>query len=656
MAVDVRDYFVISAAGEVLRLIPPRCYRLGRKADNDIIVPDTLVSRRHAELRWWPGRGHWILADLGSRNGTLVENRRIDKPAPLGDRMCFRLGSYTYTLRIAPSGSDPSHLAGDSAAFAAGPGSDGAGEGSNPGPKPVGALFVGGVDATHLPRLLRFFAVTHLDGRLALLDEPEDHALWFIDGDLMDGRSGEKVGLEALRTIIERVAACPLRYAFHEHQRSPRGRSIMEDTGPLLDRLLPMADRPATVLPGMRHAPTDSGLPTTAVFATDMRPASTAPYLEEHAPDIVTAALVVHAKASSRLPSPAPDLLRRDSNYAPDDITPAAAMEIDPALTPAGDLAGHVLGNYELIRQLGRGTASQVYLARHRVLGQDCAVKIMTVGDEAVQRERRAQFDRHSRQAASIVHRHVVRILDAGIGPSGELWIAMELVQGQSLAELLERRGPLRDRSLLRYAPGLAEGLAMIHSAGVAHRDLKPANVLVDRCGDARIADLGLPRIERDEGVQRLTGHALVLGTPAYLAPEGVIEDEAGAAKSDIFAFGALCYTLLSGQPTAEGADACSIIEAQRAGRRRPLAEAVARCDDELRALIERCLDLDPANRPTAALLAATLRRIQSRLGVADWWQPGISPLSLRRRELWQAILIGAAVGAGLAVLAMLLR
>jgi eukaryotic-like serine/threonine-protein kinase len=202
----------------------------------------------------------------------------------------------------------------------------------------------------------------------------------------------------------------------------------------------------------------------------------------------------------------------------------------------------------ELGEELGRGGMGRVFRARHVGLDRAVAVKLLPpalAGDEDFQ----ARFSREARALAQLGHPHVVGVHDFGVTAGGQSYLVMELVPGGTLAARL----PLAPDEALRVTAEICDGLAYAHAKGIVHRDVKPANVLFDAAGRARLADFGIARL-LDAPAGSLTRPSLVLGTPAYMAPES----RAGAApdpRADVFAVGVLLHEALTGRlPTVMSA------------------------------------------------------------------------------------------------------
>src|SRR5581483_9514550 len=202
-----------------------------------------------------------------------------------------------------------------------------------------------------------------------------------------------------------------------------------------------------------------------------------------------------------------------------------------------------IAGRYVLERPLGHGAMAVVDLARDSDLDRPVALKRLAE-NLARDDELRARFLREGRLAARLSHPNVVRVYD--VGEDGERpFIAMEYVDGETLAELVARSGPRPPREAAELGIQICRGLAAVHDAGLVHRDVKPQNLLLGRDGRLRLGDFG---IAFGLDATRLTTAGTVLGTAAYLAPEQARGEEVTAA-ADLYGAGAVLYELITGRP-----------------------------------------------------------------------------------------------------------
>ena len=269
------------------------------------------------------------------------------------------------------------------------------------------------------------------------------------------------------------------------------------------------------------------------------------------------------------------------------------------ALTP-----GTRVGPYEIVSALGAGGMGEVYKARDTRLDRTVAVKVLPshLSEDPRLRER---FEREARAVSSLNHPHICTLHD--IGREGSVdFLVMEYIEGESLAVRLEK-GPLPLAQALRRGIEIADALDEAHRHGVVHRDLKPGNVMLTASG-AKLLDFGLAK--RAAGrmtdapslsalpteAQPLTREGTILGTFQYMAPEQ-LEGKDADARTDIFAFGAVLYEMLTGRKAFEGKSQASLISAIMSGEPAPMASLQPLAPPSLEHVVKRCLAKDPGKR-----------------------------------------------------------
>jgi serine/threonine-protein kinase len=264
---------------------------------------------------------------------------------------------------------------------------------------------------------------------------------------------------------------------------------------------------------------------------------------------------------------------------------------------------GQLLGGYALWRVIGQGEQSTVYLAEHTQTRQVVALKAVVLPTGEGQAAAAAAFILSAQVAAQLVHPGIVHVLQAGTD-AGVAWLAMEAVPGSQLARYTQPARLLPEALVLQVATPIAQALAYSHEQGVVHRDLKPANVLVDLpTHTVKLADFGLAHFN---GAAR-TGTGVVLGTPAYQAPEQLAGNPATAA-GDLYALGVMLYQLLAGALPHESHSMGELLRrvAQRAAP--DLRARVPGIRPALADMVSRLLERKPAARPaSAAAVAAEL-------------------------------------------------
>ncbi|MGA5299016.1 serine/threonine-protein kinase [Nucisporomicrobium flavum] len=261
-------------------------------------------------------------------------------------------------------------------------------------------------------------------------------------------------------------------------------------------------------------------------------------------------------------------------------------------------------GRYQLVQRIGIGGMSEVWRGHDRVLDRPVAVKIMapalegTLGDSSVELVRT-----EARSAARLAHPNVAGVHDFGTSPSPGRevpYIVMELVNGQTLSEHLTA-GRLDWRIAVRVCAEVAAALAAAHAEQVVHRDIKPANIMLTPSG-AKVLDFG---IAAAAGSHDPDPDGPVMGTPAYVAPER-FEGLPATPASDMYSLGVLLYHCLSGRLPWRAESGTALVHAQRYDHPDPLPE-IPGLAPEVLDLCSRCLDRDPAERPTALVAALLL-------------------------------------------------
>jgi len=254
------------------------------------------------------------------------------------------------------------------------------------------------------------------------------------------------------------------------------------------------------------------------------------------------------------------------------------------------------IGHYEVARKLGEGGMGVVYAARDERLERTVAVKMMSslASDETA----RKRFWREARAAASVNHPNVCQIYEIG-EDRGTLFIAMELLEGESLADRL-RRGPLSVSETVPIGLGMLAALSALHGRGLMHRDLKPSNVFLTPHG-VKLLDFGLARLEEEGsfgGATVLTRSGVAIGTPRYMAPEQAL-GETLDARCDLFAAGAILFEMLAGRPAFAGRTVVDVLHATLHEHPPALtgSPAVAAADR----VIRRALAKRPVDRPVSA-------------------------------------------------------
>jgi WD40 repeat protein len=286
-----------------------------------------------------------------------------------------------------------------------------------------------------------------------------------------------------------------------------------------------------------------------------------------------------------------------------DQVTPGdsgggSAEDVRGVLAPAQgpDEIGR-LGPYRVLEVLGSGGMGVVFLAEDPQLQRRVALKVMLPG-LAASAAARQRFLREARAAAALEHDHIVPIYQVG-EDRGVPFLAMQLLRGESLERRLRREGALPPAEVLRIGREIAEGLAAAHGCGLIHRDIKPANVWLEgERGRVKILDFGLARATRDDS--QLTGTSVLVGTPAYMAPEQAKNAHVDP-RCDLFSLGCVLYQLSTGAKPFQGTNALTTVLALTTEQPLPPRRLNPDVPPALDDLILRLLAKDREGRPPSA-------------------------------------------------------
>ena len=274
---------------------------------------------------------------------------------------------------------------------------------------------------------------------------------------------------------------------------------------------------------------------------------------------------------------------------------------------------GDVLsGRYALKSVLGRGGCATVFRAGDRESGRDVALKLLRadlVADPDVVR----WFQREARILRLLDHRHIVNVLDAA-NDEGSMYLVMELLEGATLARVLERHGALDPSKALELLRPVVEAIAFAHSHGVVHRDLKPSNIFVEHAdGNAeqsravKVLDFGLAKV-RELAARSATLTGVVIGTPGYMPPEQILGESSIGPEADVWSLGTVLYEALSGRLPFEGGSRSERLLRVLTSDPVPLRQRLPTIPSNLAQVVTRALSNDPAARqPDARALLAAL-------------------------------------------------
>jgi serine/threonine-protein kinase len=312
-----------------------------------------------------------------------------------------------------------------------------------------------------------------------------------------------------------------------------------------------------------------------------------------------------------------------------------ATEDEEPPLTPGTVLAER----YKIHDLVGRGGMGAVYRAEHLALGNTVAVKVLRASHGA-HADMVRRFQREAVAASQIRHPGIVEVTDFGRTPDGRFYLAMELVEGETLARRLTRLGPFPPAEAMSLVRELARALGAAHVRGIYHRDIKPENVLLTPSGSAKLADFGIARLTEGPRDARETAAGVIFGTPQYMSPEQAAGQRQDG-RCDVYALGVLLFELLTGAPPYLGASATHVLAAHllspvprlpAQGPHGPLAPALAD-------LVGRMMAKNAAERPsTMAEVEAALEAVLTghelpppvpRLAVRPWIRGGLVALAV---------------------------
>jgi eukaryotic-like serine/threonine-protein kinase len=265
----------------------------------------------------------------------------------------------------------------------------------------------------------------------------------------------------------------------------------------------------------------------------------------------------------------------------------------------SGLMSGALIdGKYKVLRLIGSGGMGSVYEAEHLRIRRRVAIKVLHA---PIARDPKLvkRFEREAQAVARIGSHHVTDVLDFGELASGDHYMVMEYLEGDTLANRLADVGTLPPEEAIAIVAQILDGLAMTHDAGIIHRDLKPANIFLTN-GPAgtfvKILDFGICKFGAPHDAQWTTSGSAVLGTPGYLAPEQLTTDEA-STNVDLYAIGVMLYRCLVGRLPYDATTRAELLLQIRDGLRVPIEEAAPQLDKALAAIVTKSIASEKADR-----------------------------------------------------------
>jgi serine/threonine-protein kinase len=292
--------------------------------------------------------------------------------------------------------------------------------------------------------------------------------------------------------------------------------------------------------------------------------------------------------------------------------------------------AARHLGQYTLVEKIGAGGMGIVYRASHALLRRATAIKLLLPGQHA--HEDIARFEREVQLTSQLSHPNTIAVYDYGRTHDGIFYYAMEFIDGISLEDLVKKDGPMPPSRVVRILRQVAGALGEAHARGIVHRDIKPANLmLMERSGIpdfVKVLDFGLVKETSSEVSLGVSRGTTLLGTPLYMSPEAILSGVVDG-RADLYALGASAYFLLTGTNVFSGDSVVEVCAQHLSSPPTPPSKRTERLiPASLEALILRCLEKAPENRPrTAEILADELRAIENEIGAFSdeeahrWWE-----------------------------------
>ena len=278
------------------------------------------------------------------------------------------------------------------------------------------------------------------------------------------------------------------------------------------------------------------------------------------------------------------------------------------------------LGQYALESKIGAGAFGTVYRGRHAMMRRPVAVKLLDT--EQATENSIARFEREVQLTCQLTHPNTISIYDYGRTPEGIFYYAMELLEGLSLHELIQKHGRLPEERAIHILRQACDSLAEAHEKGLIHRDVKPDNIFLTRRGNipdfVKVLDFGLVKARNTDGQVELTGGNVTLGTPLYMSPEAVEQPQNVNAQSDLYSLGAVGFYLVTGETLFFGATVGEVLLQQvRNEPEKPSTRLQQPFSTDFEELLMCCLAKKPAQRPASA---RELERALSHCATASQW------------------------------------
>jgi serine/threonine protein kinase len=276
------------------------------------------------------------------------------------------------------------------------------------------------------------------------------------------------------------------------------------------------------------------------------------------------------------------------TRFCPNDATPIGEQD-----------RNRTVPGYKFTKLIGSGGMGDVYAAEHLILGKLVAIK--TLKSHLLETSAFQRFQKEAQAASSLTHPNIVKVYDCGISQTGEPYMVMDLVKGETLAQYLKTQGALSITESIQIITEVCNGVICAHDQNILHRDLKPSNVILEESGEKRIArvlDFGIAKIlENEDLVSKVTKTGEVMGTPTYMSPEQVNGNKLDQ-RSDVYSIGCMFYEMLTGSPPILGKSALETMVRHLNEKPLSLSQAALKPFPEaLEKIVSKMLAKDPAAR-----------------------------------------------------------
>ncbi|TWT58200.1 Serine/threonine-protein kinase PrkC [Thalassoglobus neptunius] len=289
-----------------------------------------------------------------------------------------------------------------------------------------------------------------------------------------------------------------------------------------------------------------------------------------------------------------------DSNLPDEQTNVDDTTSMPPSFSASGEMVPQtdsILDDFRLLRRLGKGGMAEVWLAEQESLKRNVALKLLRP-DLTEDQTYVARFQAEAKAAAGLNHPNIVQVYTVGEN-HGQYFIAQEYVEGATLKSFIQKKGPLEPKLGLRIMRQVASALRSAAEKGIVHRDIKPENIMLNRKGEAKVADFGLAQLQGGERLN-LTQEGVTMGTPLYMSPEQVSGRKLDQ-RSDIYSFGITSYYMFAGHPPFEGENAVSVAVKHLHETPTPLEEIRPDLPKVICQVINRMTEKSPDDRYASA-------------------------------------------------------